>query len=355
MVSCHISGSNPVQMVYTNPMLGRPGRRMTSTTASDSVANPAMDDIWQDHHRYLLNVGYRMLGSLSEAEDVVQEAFIRLMKADIAGIVDIRGWLVVAVTRLCLDQLRSARARREVYVGPWLPEPVVTTTDGADPADIVVLDDSVRMAMMLVLERLSPAERIAFILHDVFQFSFADVADITGRSLEASRQLASRARKHVQSEVSPARFVTDADDLARVADRFIDAAGSGDLDALLAVLDPAVVGHTDSGGRVPASTRLTVGRERVATQFLRFMRGFGASLVAASVNGEPGALVLQDVALLGVIAFDIQHGAIVQIHAVANPDKLRIVAATLGLRLWADGVPAQADDVIAPGRPARRR
>jgi RNA polymerase sigma factor (sigma-70 family) len=197
-------------------------------------ADVALGGVWREHHRYVLNVAYRMLGSVSEAEDIVQDAFARLLRVDLAEIEDVRGWLVVAVTRRCLDELRSARSRREVYVGPWMPEPVIQPSgQDQDPADRVTLDDSVRMAMLLVLERLSPAERAAFVLHDVFQFSFEDVAKIVERTPAACRQLASRARRHVRAEASPARFHVDPADLSRVADRFIAAASSGDLNALM--------------------------------------------------------------------------------------------------------------------------
>jgi RNA polymerase sigma-70 factor (ECF subfamily) len=172
--------------------------------------------IWDEHRRYVLDVAYRMLGSITDAEDVVQETFARLLAADLDTIEDVRGWLVVVATRLCLDQLRSARAKRESYVGPWLPEPVIEPADASiDPADRITLDDSVRMAMLVVLERLTPAERAAFVLHDVFRFSFDDVARIVGRTTEASRQLASRARKRIEEETGPARFEVDREEVGR--------------------------------------------------------------------------------------------------------------------------------------------
>src|SRR5881392_1739749 len=204
-------------------------------------------DAWREHRRYVLNVAYRMLGSVSDAEDIVQETFARFLRQDSDEIEDVRGWLVVVATRLCLDQLRSARWKRESYIGPWLPEPVIETED-ADPADRITLDDSVRMAMLVVLERLTPAERATFVLHDVFGFSFDDVAKIVGRSVEASRQLASRARKRIEEETGPARFDVDPTELNRIADRFITAATDGDMDALMEMLDPNVVGWTDSAG-----------------------------------------------------------------------------------------------------------
>ena len=146
------------------------------------AADPEIGTVWRENHQYLLNVAYRMLGSVTEAEDIVQDAFAKLLDVDLNDIQDARGWLVVVVTRRCLDQLRSARSRHEVYVGPWLPEPVIPATNGAvDPADRVTLDDSVRMALLIVLERLSPAERAAFVLHDVFQYSFEEVGSALER------------------------------------------------------------------------------------------------------------------------------------------------------------------------------
>lgn len=292
--------------------------------------DPALADVWREHHRYLLDVAYRMLGSVSEAEDIVQDAFARMLRIDLAEIHDVRGWLVVAVTRLCLDQLRSARARREVYVGPWLPEPVIQATGhDSDPADRVTLDDSVRMAMLLVLERLSPAERAAFVLHDVFQFSFEEVATIVGRTPAACRQLASRARRHVRAEASPARFHVDPADLARIADRFIAAASNGDLEGLMHVLDPNVVGQSDGGGVVAASRRPVVGRSNVAKGFLGFLQKIQAQLVPIPVNGEPGVLVYKDGDLMAVIALSYRNGLIDTIHAIANPYKLAYAASLL--------------------------
>ena len=286
-------------------------------------------EAWRDHRRYALDVAYRMLGSVSDAEDVVQEAFARLVREDPAEIQDARGWLVVVVTRLCLDQLRSARTRRQAYVGPWLPEPVVEG-DLADPADRITLDDSVRMAMLVVLERLTPGERASFVLHDVFGFSFEDVGRIVGRTVEASRQLASRARRRVADETAPARFDVDPAELTRVAERFIAAAADGDLAALRDVLDPDVVGWTDTGG-VPGAPRAPVaGRDRVAELFLRFVRTFGVTLHPMAVNGEPGVLVRRDGKLFSIIAFETRDGSISRIHGIANPRKLAYVASVLG-------------------------
>jgi RNA polymerase sigma-70 factor (ECF subfamily) len=292
----------------------------------------ALADIWLEHHRYLLNVAYRMLGSVSEAEDVVQDAFARLLRVDIGEIMDIRGWLVVAVTRRCLDELRSARSRREVYTGPWLPEPVIDPPDhGSDPADKVTLDDSVRMAMLLVLERLSPNERAAFILHDVFQFSFEEVAEIVGKSPSACRQLASRARRHIHEDASPARFTASPDEAAHIADRFIAAATRGDLNALMQVLDPNVAGHADSGGIFPAARGPQVGRERVAPIFTHFVTLLGLTLQRATVNGEPGVLAFQGDRLLAIASLEMRNGLITHVHIMANPYKLAYAASLLNV------------------------
>ena len=293
--------------------------------------NPKFAEAWRAHRSYVLNVAYRMLGSVTDAEDVVQEAFARLVREDIDAIDDVRGWLVVVATRLCLDQLRSARAKREAYVGPWLPEPVVSPPGAEpDPADRITLDDSVRMALLVVLERLSAAERGAFVLHDVFGFSFDDVATILGRTPEASRQLAARARRRIGAETEPARFIVDPSELRRIADRFIEASSNGDLDALMDVLDPAVSGWTDTGGLRGAPRRATHGRERVAKQFLRFVRDFHITLAAMPVNGEPGVVAFHDDALVAVIAFETRDGRVTKIHGMGNPQKLAYVASLLG-------------------------
>ena len=298
--------------------------------ATRNATDAALSETWRDHQRYLLDISYRMLGSLSEAEDIVQEAFTRLLRVELDEIDDVRGWLVVVVSRLCLDQLRSARSRREVYVGPWLPEPLIPPAGGeTDPADKVTLDDSVRMALLVVLERLSPAERAAFVLHDVFQFSFDDIASIVDRSPAACRQLASRARRHVKAETSPARFTVDPTELQRVTDQFITAAMNGDMDALLQVLDPNVISHTDTGGIVPAGRHPIAGRDALAKLLLTGISHFKVTLVPVPVNGEPGALAYRDGQLYAVLAFNVRNGRITQVHSIANPYKLAFVKSTL--------------------------
>jgi RNA polymerase sigma-70 factor, ECF subfamily len=275
-----------------------------------------------------------MLGSIGDAEDVVQETYTRLLSADIDEIDDVRGWLVVVAGRLCLDQLRSAQTKRRAYVGPWLPEPVVEPPQphAIDPAERVTLDDSVRMALLVVLEQLSPAERAAFVLHDVFQFSFEDIGAIVGRTPEACRQLASRARRHVAENTGPSRFDADPAELKLLADRFIAAASSGDIEALTEVLDPKVSGWTDTGGLPGAPRKPFVGRDAVIKQLLLFLEAFGVRLVAMPVNGEPGAIAYRGDALIAVMAFETAAGKITKIHGIAAPDKLAYVAGLLGAR-----------------------
>src|SRR5260370_39144696 len=173
-------------------------------------SNERFTDAWRNHHRFLLDVAYRLLGSYSDAEDLVQEAFSRLLRTDLDPIEDVRAWLVVVVSRLCLDQLRSARVKREAYIGPWFPEPLLFSEDASiDPADVVTMDESVRFALLVVLERMSPAERVVFVLHDVFDFPFEKIAPLVGRTVAACRQLASLARKRVQEEAGSSRFAID--------------------------------------------------------------------------------------------------------------------------------------------------
>ncbi len=275
-----------------------------------------------------MDVAYRMLGSVSDAEDAVQEAYARLVRADIDEIDDVRGWLVTVTSRLCLDQLRSAQSKRTSYVGPWLPEPVVDGPSlGADPADRVTLDDTVRMALLVVLEQLSPAERTAFVLHDIFQLPFDEVASIVGRTPAACRQLASRARQHVGAEAGSARFHPDAGEQRQLAERFAAAVTNGDLAALLEVLDPDAKGEADSGGFVPGATRHPVfGRSRVARGLLRAIEGLGVEFRVADVNGEPGVVGVQAGRIVAAIVFTTRNRKIHHIRAVLNPAKLAHLA-----------------------------
>ena len=267
----------------------------------------------------LVRVAYATLGSLSEAEDVVQEAWLRLQRTAPGEVRDLAAWLTTVVGHLALDALGSARARRERYVGEWLPEPLVGTAP--DPADRVTLDEEVSLALLRVLEALSPAERTAFVLHDVFGHSFAEVAEVVGRTPQATRQLASRARRHV--EAGRPRFPATRDEQERVVTAFAMAAGQGDLDALVAVLDPDVTLRSDGGGRVNAARHPLHGADRVARALLAFARKLqgGGRTMALSVNGDLGLLV-ESAGERSVIAFTVDGGRITAIDIVRNPDKL---------------------------------
>jgi RNA polymerase sigma-70 factor (ECF subfamily) len=280
----------------------------------------ALAQAWEAHHRVALDVAYRLLGSVTDAEDAVSEAYARLARRPVEEIDDVRAWLVVVVSRICLDQLGSARARREQYVGEWLPEPIL---DSSDPADRVTLDDSVRMALLVVLERLSPAERVAFVLHDVFALSFDEVAEAVGRTPAACRQLASRARRHVQAD-GLARFPVDRAEEAAVTARFAAACETGDLAALAELLDPDVVFRADGGGRVQAPRRPVRGRDTVIKVMANGYRRFpGLRISVGNINGGPGLVArTADGTLVSVGALTIHDGRVQAIDLVANPEKL---------------------------------
>ncbi len=268
----------------------------------------------------LTRVAYGMLGSVAEAEDVVQEAWLRLGRTDRATIRDLRAWLTAVVGRLSLDALGSARRRRESYVGEWLPEPLVED-DGDDPT----LDESVSTALLVVLERLSPAERTAFLLHDVFDLPFEKVAAVVGRSPAAVRRLAARARAHV--EAGKPRFPADRAEEERVVAAFALAWREGDHAALLDVLDPGAVMRSDGGGRVHAAGRPLLGADRIARALLGLRRatarrGHAIEDRLARVNGAVG-LVLVDREATSVVSLTIDAGRIAAIDVVRNPDKLR--------------------------------
>ncbi|WP_223691936.1 RNA polymerase sigma factor SigJ [Leifsonia poae] len=291
-----------------------------------------MTDVTTDR-RLLMNVAYRLLGSVTESEDAVQEAYARWFAQPAAAREAIEsppGWLVTVTTRICLDVLGSARARRERYVGEWLPEPVPSAAQwtsqsdplrSGDPADRVTLDESLSMAMLVVLEAMTPAERVAFILHDVFRYTFAEVGEIVGRSPAACRQLASSARRRVRESD---RGVVSPSDQARVVAEFKQALDSGDLTALLRILDPDATAVPDGGGHVQAAIEPLHGAETIA----RYLLGFGRirpdlRFELATVNGRTG-LVIRDAAgaALAVAAVGIVHGRIDRLWVIRNPGKL---------------------------------
>ena len=271
-------------------------------------------------------IGYRMLGSVAEAEDVVQEALLRLHDALERGerIESPRAYLATVATRLAIDQLRSARVRRETYVGEWLPEPLVTDSD-VDPARQAELADSLSLAFLVLLESLSPEQRAALLLHDVFDYDYAEIAEIVGKSEDNARQLTARARRHVE-EGKP-RFEASREQREELAQRFFAAVREGDVGALETMLAKDVVLHGDGGGKVPAIARALHGSRRVARTLGAWMRAAGripgVELREVGVNGQPGALMLTgDGGLIGVWALDIADGEIQGIRSVVNPDKL---------------------------------
>jgi RNA polymerase sigma-70 factor, ECF subfamily len=269
---------------------------------------------FERQRQHLQSVAYRMLGSRSEAEDAVQEAWLRLSRSDTEAVENLTGWLTTVVARVSLDMLRSRRARREDYVA--LPEPIVTIEDG--PEDEAVLADSVGLALLVVLDTLTPAERLAFVLHDMFGMPFEEIAPIVDRSEAATRQLASRARRRVQGATP--RTDPDLREQRRVVDAFLAASRAGDFEALLKVLDPDVVFRVDNG---PRGDRVPVtGAEEVAQTILARGSRFAPHARPAIVNGNAGAIVVPGKRPIAVVSFSVVEGRIVEIDLVADPAKL---------------------------------
>ena len=280
---------------------------------------------FEAHRGALMGLAYRMLGSRAEAEDVLQDAYLRWHGAGIPAVEEPRRFLGTVVTRLCLDRMKSARARREIYVGQWLPEPVVDETFGDDGADDLARDISI--ALMLVLERLSPLERASFLLHDVFGLDFVEVSRTLGRGEAACRQLAARAREHIHAEQP--RFSASREEGHRLAAAFQKAAASGDTGALRQILAEDVVLYSDGGGKRAAALNPIHGADKI----LRFVEGiarknpalFAAQIRPATVNGLAGLVLRETDGSLDTLAFDHRDGRIVAIYATRNPDKLRHV------------------------------
>jgi RNA polymerase sigma factor (sigma-70 family) len=273
---------------------------------------------FERHRQHLQAVAYRMLGSPTDAEDAVQEAWLRLSRSDAGSVTNLGGWLTTVVARVCLDMLRTRRARREDYVGSWLPEPIVTIDNGLERE--AVLADSVGLALLVVLDTLTPPERLAFVLHDMFGMAFGDIAPILDRSEAAARQLASRARRRVRG-ATPA---TDPDlqEQRRVIDAFLAASRNGDFDALIEVLDPSVVFRLDAGGIAPRARPPVHGAKAVATQILERGTPLAAYARSAIVNGNAGVIVVPHEKPLAVVAFTISDARIIEIDVIADPAKL---------------------------------
>ncbi len=281
--------------------------------------------VFKSHRPRLVGLAYRMLGSRAEAEDVVQDAYLRWHAADQATVEDPRRFLGTVVTRLCLDRMKSAQARREVYVGPWLPEPIVDESFDLESAGELAHDLSV--ALMLTLERLSPLERAAFLLHDVFDLDYAEVGRALERNEAACRQLAARAREHIHSERP--RFPASQEEGQKLAKAFHRAAEMGDTKALLTLLAKDAVLYSDGGGKKQAALNPIHGADKI----MRFFEGIArknatltlAQLRPATVNGMPGFVLREPDGTLDTVALEVRDGAIAAIYLVRNPDKLRHV------------------------------
>ena len=308
---------------------------MSNRTSSERQLDAA--GVFDEHRGLLVSVAYRILGSVSDAEDAVQEAWLRWSNVDHSEVDDPRAFLVRVTTRLAIDRLRRAKARRESYVGPWLPEPILTRQD---PAEDAAMAESVSMAMLVVLETLSPLERAVFVLREAFGMPHAEIAEVLGRKEEAVRQLARRARAHVRERRS--RFDADQTEQRRVTERFLEAATGGGLEALMAVLSPGVTLVADGGGKALAPRRPVRGADKVARflvavvgeeQMARFLASVGSEpsgevrVHLAQVNGGPGVVITAGGEPISALVLDVSSGVVQTIHLVANPEKLAGVRA----------------------------
>ncbi|MGI5169900.1 RNA polymerase sigma factor SigJ [Spirillospora sp. CA-253888] len=305
----------------------------TRSGPEDGRSDPSLGAIMSER-RQLIAVAYRLLGTLADAEDVVQETYARwyaLSPRQREAIESPGAWLTKVAGRVCLDLLGSARARRESYVGEWIPEPLPGRTEWitgrpvsgtADPADRVTLDESVSMAFLVVLEAMTPAERVAFVLHDVFRYPFAEVAEIVGRSPAACRKLASSARRRIDAAQAHATPATEHTGVVRDFKRAWEAK---DIGALIGLLDPNATGVADGGGLVSAAPAPVTGAEQIARYLIGVTAGApGLEILERPVNGQPGLAVRQGSAIVVVMAFDVADGRIRHFWAVRNPDKLRL-------------------------------
>jgi RNA polymerase sigma-70 factor (ECF subfamily) len=284
-------------------------------------------EIYEPLRPLLFSIAYRMLGTVSDTEDIVQEAFLRYHRAAAGrdGVDSPKAFLSAVTTRLCIDHLRSARLRREAYVGEWLPEPLLTDTAAPDPAGAAEQADSLSMAFLLLLERLTPVERAVFLLHDVFGYGYDEIAGIVGKSEDNCRQLALRARRRV-GEGRP-RFEASRSKREKLAGQFFRAVGDGDMDGLVSMLAEDVVVYGDSGGIGPSWPRPITGRGNVSRLLLGIggqMRQVGITIRPTEINGQPGAMFLDpDGNLTNVFVLDIAEGQVAAVRSVINPEKLR--------------------------------
>jgi RNA polymerase sigma-70 factor, ECF subfamily len=292
--------------------------------------------VTEDLRRLLFSIAYRMVGTVSDAEDLVQEAFLRLHREQQEGteIESQKAFLTTVITRLSIDHLRSARVRREEYVGEWLPEPLLADP-GPGPADHAETSDTLSLAFLVLLESLSPLERAVFLLHDVFGYSFAEIADVVGKSEENARQIAARARKAVDARRP--RFDPSEEERRAVAERFF-AALAGDASDIAAVLSEDVVLHGDGGGKAPAIARALQGVDRVSRTFANWAKQgvrIGATMDVAVVNGQPGAIFrMPDGEIVSVLMLKITEGKVSELFSIVNPDKLQHIGKVADLNAF---------------------
>jgi RNA polymerase sigma-70 factor, ECF subfamily len=304
-------------------------------------AAPDIEAAYRDLRPLLFSIAYRMLGTVGGAEDAVQEAFVRYQQAIAGGtmVESPKAWLSAVVTRVAIDQLRSARARRETYVGEWLPEPLVTDDGEGDPAELVELADSLSMSFLVLLEQLTPVERAVFLLHDVFDYDFAEVGRIVRRTPATCRQHAVRARRFI-ADGRP-RFDASETERDELVGRFIAAADRGDVDGLIEVLAEDVVVHGDGGGKVPQWSQPISGAGRVARLWSGLggqLRAMGASFELHHVNGQPGILFRgPHGGVFAVMSLEVVDGRIATIRSIVNPDKLAHLGRVESLRDVIDG------------------
>ena len=290
-----------------------------------AVSTPSDGEAYEDLRPLMFSIAYRMLGSVSDAEDVVQEGFLRLRRASMEGTVveSQRAFLTTVTTRLAIDHLRSARVRREIYVGPWLPEPLLTSTE-PDPGELAEMSDSLSLSFLVLLENLSPAERAVFLLREVFDYGYDEIAEIVDKSEANCRQIFVRARKRID-EGRP-RFQATLQQRQELANRFFDAVDKGELGGLVELLAEDVVFYGDGGGIGRGLPQPVYGRDKVNRLLLSFMtqyHEYNASMQRANVNGEPGVLFLDSRGhLVNVFALDISGGVIQAVRSIINPDKL---------------------------------
>jgi RNA polymerase sigma factor (sigma-70 family) len=287
--------------------------------------NEWLADRFEEYRPHLRAVADRMLGSLTDADDAVQDTWLRVSRADASQVENLGGWLTTICARICLNMLRARNTRREESLDAHLPDPLISPEGLPKPEEEALLADSVSLALLVVLDTLAPAERLAFVLHDMFQLPFSEIAPMVGRTPQAARQLASRARRRVKGAEIPA---ADAD-LARqraVIDAFFRAARGGDFDTLVTLLHPDVVLRSDYGGRRPAAAKITRGARAVASQARALP---GAELHPALVNGAAGVVITVRGRPYAVMGFTIADGKIIEIDAIADPDRVRRIAAAV--------------------------